>query len=122
MIAHFDCLPLPGNVVAATEDLVGRHNPAWTMARGTGIHPRWTTDRAAASFGAIETFSFDVEQPYTHEAWRGRVRASAGVGAGLERDAIERFDAEHAALLAGRFPRDPLLVPHRVWAAIGTRP
>jgi len=33
-----------------------------------------------AGFVDVETFSFDVHVPYTQEGWRGRIRASAGIG------------------------------------------
>src|SRR5262249_37788471 len=39
VIAHFDWIPMPGNVVDATEQLIMQHNPHWRMAGGTGIHP-----------------------------------------------------------------------------------
>ena len=119
VIAHFDWLPLPGNVVAATEALILQYNPRWAGAGGTGIYPAWLADLAQADFTALETASFDVLQPYTHTAWRGRIRASAGVAASLDADATARFDADLAALLARDFPDDPLKVPHRVWMATG---
>ncbi|MCV2873366.1 class I SAM-dependent methyltransferase [Defluviimonas sp. WL0050] len=122
VIAHFDWLPLAGNIVAATEDLILRHNPAWTLGGGTGLYPGWFADLAGAGFGGIESFSFDHEQPYSHEAWRGRIRASAGVKASLTKGEVARFDAEMAKLLAARFPEEPLNVPHRVWAVSGIRP
>lgn len=123
MIAHFDWLSLRdtqgANVVAATESLIRAHNPSWTMHGGTGLYPDWLTDLAEAGFEDIESFTFDVAQPYGHEAWRGRIRASAGVGASLDPDAVDRFDADLAALLAADFPDDPLSVPHRIFAAFG---
>ncbi|HET6521480.1 MAG TPA: class I SAM-dependent methyltransferase, partial [Geminicoccaceae bacterium] len=122
VIAHFDWLPLPGNVAAATEALILAHNPAWRGAGGTGLYPAWLTDAAVAGFRDIETFSFDLAARYTHAAWRGRIRASAGVAASLPPDAVARFDAELAALLAAGFPADPLAVPHRVWAVVAVRP
>ena len=121
-IAHFDWIPLAGNVVAATEALIGRHDPEWRFHGGSGLHGNRLTDAANAGFTGIETFSFDVMQPYSHEAWRGRIRASAGVGASLASDEIERFDAQHAALLAERFPADPLAVHHRCFAMVCRRP
>lgn len=51
------------------------------MAGGTGIHPEWTTDAASAGFTDLETFSFDMTVPYTHEAWRGRMRTCNAIGA-----------------------------------------
>lgn len=119
IIAHFDWLPLPGNMVEATEALILRYNPEWAGAGGSGIYPAWTHDMAAAGFEDIETLSFDLEQPYSHVAWRGRVRASAGVAASLGKTETERFDADLAALLKARFPDDPLAVPHRIWLATG---
>lgn len=118
VIAHFDWLPLTANVVARTEVLIQRHNPAWTLGGGTGLYPEWLGDVRAAGFTGVETFSFDVEVPYSHQGWRGRIRASAGVGASLAADAVDRFDAELAKLLGEHFPTEPLLVPHRVWAMV----
>ncbi len=122
VIAHYDWLPLPGNVVEATEALILRHNPAWRGAGGHGVYPRWFGDLSGAGFGALESFSFDRPEPYTHEGWRGRIRASAGVAASLDAEQVARCDAELAALLRERFPAEPLQIPHRVFALIGTRP
>ncbi|HYD97887.1 MAG TPA: methyltransferase domain-containing protein, partial [Alphaproteobacteria bacterium] len=114
-IVHFDWLPLPGTVVEATEALILAHNPGWSMGGGTGFYPQWPGDLYAAGFGYIETFSFDVGVEFSPEAWRGRIRASAGVAASLDSDGVARFDAELAALLARDFPQSPLRVPHRAW-------
>ncbi|MGW2279213.1 class I SAM-dependent methyltransferase [Streptomyces sp. NPDC001770] len=122
VIAHFDMLPLPGNVVEATERLIRSRNPDWTLYGSTGLYPRWPTDLATGGFTGIETFSFDVEVTYTHEAWRGRMRASAGVGASLPPDGVAAFDAELGRVLCERFPDDPLRVPHRTWAVLATAP
>lgn len=122
VIAHFDWLPLPGNVVEATERLILEANPAWAMSGGSGIYPQWLADMAAAGFSAFETQSFDVNQPYTQEAWCGRIRASAGVKASLDAHAVEAFEEKLRNLLKARFSQDPLLVPHRVWWATARRP
>lgn len=127
VIAHFDWVPLPGNVVEATESLIEDFNPGPVppyvhFGHGTGLYPQWFRDTAEAGFTSLESFSFDAPTPYTHEAWRGRVRASAKVGASLPPDAVARFDAALAARLAERFPQDPLVIPHRVFALLATRP
>lgn len=119
VIAYFDWLPLAGNVVEATERFIERHNPAWAFGGGSGLHPAWLRDLGEAGFIDLETFSYDVAVPYSHVAWRGRIRASAGVGASLAPEAITAFDRDLAAVLAAGFP-DPLTVPHRVWAVIGS--
>ncbi|GHJ36431.1 class I SAM-dependent methyltransferase [Streptomyces sp. TS71-3] len=121
VICHRDYLVLPGNVAEASEDLVLAHNPAWRMAGGTGIHAAWTVDVAAAGFRDLETFSFDIEVPFTHEEWRGRMRSCNGVGATLSDAGVAAYDAELARVLAERFPEDPFTVPHRIWALVARR-
>jgi len=122
VIAHFDWIPLPGNMIEATEQLIEKHNPKWKLGGGLGIYPQWPRDLAVAGFKDIETFSFDLDAVYTHEAWRGRVRASAGVGASLSPEGVAAFDDELRATLAERWPEDPMRVMHRVFAAIGVAP
>jgi SAM-dependent methyltransferase len=121
IIAHFDWIPLPGNVTAETESLIQAFNPAWNLGGGNGMYPEWLGDLATAGFEALETFSFDMYQPYTHAQWRGRVRASAGISATLDSESIARFDAALGAMLLSRFPEDPLAILHRVWAVSGVR-
>lgn len=121
-ILHFDWIPLPGNLVQATEELIQAHNPDWRFAGGLGVHPAWLRDLGEAGFRELETFSYDVEVPYTPEGWRGRIRASAGVAASLPPDKVEAFDRELQDLLAQRFPGERLLVLHRVFALIARPP
>ncbi len=122
LIAHFDPIPIPGSVAEATERLIRRHNPEWTLSGGSGIYPAWFAGLTSAGFERLESFSFDHSEPYAHEAWRGRLRASSGVGAMLSPDAVARFDADLADLLAREFPGEPLSVLHRVFAVVGRRP
>jgi SAM-dependent methyltransferase len=122
VIAHFDWLPLPGNMVEDTERLIRAHNPAWNLGGGTGLYPGWLNDVRGAGFDDVRTFSFDVAVPYSHRDWRGRIRASAGVGASLAPAAVERFDAELGALLAARHPAEPMAVPHCVWVLSAVAP
>ena len=121
VIAHLDWIPLPGNVVEATERLIESHNPAWTMGGRHGMWPQWIPDVHAGGFEAIETFSFDLDIPYTHDAWRGRIRASAGITV-LDDEQRRRFDAALADLLDRSFAADTLSIPHRVWAMVAAAP
>jgi len=121
-LAHFDWIPLPGNLVAATEALIEAHNPDWRFGGMTGVHADELADVALAGFRDIETFSFDLDVAYDHAAWRGRIRASAGIGASLSPAAVERFDAAHAVMLAETFPDEPLAVPHRCFAVVCRAP
>lgn len=121
IIAHFDWLPLAGNMVEATEALIVQHNPDWKLGGQAGIYPRWLRDLGEAGFADLRTTSYDIDVSYSHEAWRGRIRASAGVKASLSPEEVVAFDEALAALLRDRFPSDPLAVPHRVWWVSGVR-
>lgn len=122
LICHYDWMPLPGSVPHATEWLIEAHNPHWRMGRGSGFYPAWASDMALAGFRDIAFAGFDHEALYDRADWRGRIRASGGVGGAMGGEAVSRFDAELAALLDARFPADPLVVPHRVFAIWGRRP
>jgi SAM-dependent methyltransferase len=121
VIAHFDWIPLRVNVVEATEQLILKHNPNWKMSGTSGIYGAWLRDLAEAGFCNLQTFSYDLFVPYTHEGWRGRIRASAGIAASLSPEAVAAFDAEHAEMLRTQFTNEPLQTQHRVWALIGER-
>ncbi|MEQ9109198.1 MAG: methyltransferase domain-containing protein [Rhodospirillaceae bacterium] len=118
VICHFDWIPLDDNVVAVTEQLILKHNPAWAFANGVGMYPAWLSDVARAGFERRETFSFDLNVPYSPDDWVGRIRASAGVGASLPPDQVKAFDADLRQVLAERFPEKVLAVPHRVWSLV----
>jgi len=131
IIAHFDWLPLTGNAVELTEQLIVKYNPAWKFGGGLGIYPQWLHDLGEAGFADIRSFSFDVDVPYSPEAWRGRIRASAGVGASLTPEQVASFDSELKQMLAAlnqvsvkKARVEPsrndamLFIPHRVFAVI----
>ena len=44
-------------------------------------------------------FFYDEEIPFTRSQWRGRFRASRGIGASLSQGQVEMFDEEHEQLL-----------------------
>jgi SAM-dependent methyltransferase len=122
VIAHFDWIPLAGNMVRATEELIEKHNPDWKLGQGLGIHPLWLRDLGEAGYRNLETFSYDEDATYTPESWRGRVRASAGVGASMNAQQVGCFDQELANILASDFPGTLLQVPHRVFAVLALAP
>ena len=122
VITHFDWLPLAGNLVEMTENLILKHNPEWHMGGGAGIYPQWFKDMGNAGFTELESFSLEVPVTYSHEDWRGRIRASAGVAASLGPDEVQKFDEELAGNLRVSFPEDPQQIPHRLWALIGKAP
>lgn len=122
LIAHFDWVPLNGNLVQDTERLILACNPGWTMHSGSGLYPAWLKDVAEAGFTDLRTWSFDLDVSYSHADWRGRIRASAGIGATLDETRAQRFDAELADLLAAHHATEPMAVPHRVWTLAAIAP
>lgn len=121
VICSQDWLPLGDNVVARTEAIVQRHNPKWPWDGLDGLKPDFVRDLRAAGFQSIESFSVDVDIPYTHEGWRGRMRASAGISASLPPEQVQAFDAALGAMLAQEFPAQPMPVAHCVWASLGRK-
>jgi SAM-dependent methyltransferase len=129
VIAHFDWLAIPDNVVQATQEIILHYTPPsdpshgpWRFAKGTGVYPQWLTDLQEAGFARIETFSFDVQIHYSHEAWVGRVRASGPIAGTLDEAGVEACSRELAAMLTADFPEDPLTIPHRVWTVTARVP
>jgi len=120
VVAAMEWQSRPGNVVSATCALIRQHNPLWSNER-LGFRFEWAEDLSAVGFAIVDRFQFDVAVPYTHETWRGRIRASAGVSASLDAAAVDAFDREHAELLRARFPEEPLAVPHRILAIVARK-
>jgi SAM-dependent methyltransferase len=115
LAVYYDWLPLQGNVVRETEKLIEQHNPKWKGGNQFGIHPTLFRDLAENGFYSLESFTYDEAAIYSHEGWRGRIRASAGVGASMNTEHINTFDSELAELLTKNFPSEPLNVPHRIF-------
>lgn len=121
LICNFNYLALPGNVAGRTEDLILECNPGWPKAGWRGVHPEQVRALDEAGFEGVESFSYVVDVPFTHEAWRGRMRTCNGVGSALSSDAVEAFDRALAARLDAEFPRE-LSIPHRIFAVSGRLP
>lgn len=98
VLSYFSWLPRVDSVAAASEKLVLKHNPQWSAADYAGDHPplpRW----AEGIFDVKAFFYYDEPIHFTRDTWRGRIRASRGIGAGLSTGEVERFDEEHDRLL-----------------------
>ena len=122
VVAYYDWLPLRENLVRQTEQLIEKFNPQWKGGNQLGIHPQICGDLGEAGFNNIESLTYDVPAQYTHEGWRGRIRASAGVGATMDQATLSAFDAELKQRLEEISPDDKLLIPHRVFILIASPP
>jgi SAM-dependent methyltransferase len=121
VVASFDYLPRRSKVAARTEELILKYNPAWPMSGGNGVHVNPLNNLPDAGFVDVEQFSYEHRQPFTHEAWRGRMRTCNGVGASLPAEKAAAFDRELGEVLAREFPEEPMMVEHRVWVVWGRR-
>jgi SAM-dependent methyltransferase len=119
LIAYFSYLPLAGTVGEATEEIVLRYNPTWRWAGHDGRHPEFVEELGRDGFPQATPFEFVLPIPFTHEAWRGRIRACNGVLT-LPPESVAAFDNDLARLLTERFP-EPLAVEHRIWAIVADR-
>ncbi len=112
MTSHYSWMPRLDEVARKMEELVLQHNPQWTANDWNGnipAQPDWTLK----DFNVKAMFYYDYPVPFTHESWRGRVRACRGVGAGLDAEAVQKFDEAHAALLKKMVPNE-FTVLHRI--------
>jgi len=116
VICAFSFLPTEDAVVAASEKLVLKYNPDWSGAGWDGRVPIFPEGRPEDDY-LVDMFVYDEAIPFTHESWRGRMRALRGIGATLDAAAIAAFDAEHQELLKALTP-DPFTVLHRIDAHI----
>jgi len=118
---NFDYLPHRSPIAKATEDLILKYTPTWPMAGGFGCHINPISQLPEAGLGPIEQFSFEHPQLFTHEGWRGRMRACNGVGGSLPPDKVEAFDRDLEAMLARDYRHEPVVVWHRVWVVIAPK-
>ncbi|MDY7109197.1 MAG: methyltransferase domain-containing protein [Planctomycetota bacterium] len=124
VVASFNYLPRVDPVAKATEKLVLDYNPDWPHAGDDGVYVRYLHQLTEGRrFQLVEQFCYDHDQPFTHESWRGRIRTCHAVGSGaLTPGQVEAFDRDLAAMLKRDFPFEPLMVKHRIHAAVVRRP
>lgn len=117
-IAHLDWLRLPGNVIDVTQATIDAFNPKHRSGLHTFQYPDWLFELVEAGFNRWEVVGYSTVLEYRHEAWRGRIRASAGVGAAMDAETLARFDGALEKALAEAFPGEPLRVHHRVFGLV----
>jgi SAM-dependent methyltransferase len=102
--SHFNWLPRVDPIARASEELILKFNPAWQAAGFDGmIKP---VPEGMPNDITIEGFFwFDVDVPFDRKTWRGRIRASRGIGASLPPREVATFDDEHACALGANCSR-----------------
>jgi SAM-dependent methyltransferase len=110
---------IPGNLPSRTMELFDDVFLREALVnRSTMLYPEWTREIVAAGFKRWEVMGYVEALRYTHEGWRGRVRASQGVGPRMEDDTLAEFDRALGELLIREFPNDPLQVEHHISALV----
>ncbi|MFT6627620.1 MAG: SAM-dependent methyltransferase [Flavobacteriales bacterium] len=124
IIARFDWVNRPAQVVEASLGLVDAWCPRtrnpWYSVPDALQYPTVLASLIRAGFGPThDAFSLWVDVHYTHEAWRGRMRASAPIGGTLDAAGVAGYDRALSDLLATVYADDPVLsVPHRAFACV----
>ncbi|MBI2372727.1 MAG: class I SAM-dependent methyltransferase [Deltaproteobacteria bacterium] len=119
LIMSFCYLAAPETIASRTEAIILHHNPGWRFSGMTGFFPEHLSDLERGGFVELETFSYDLEVPFSREAWRGRVRACNGVAATLDEERVIALDRDLEELLAP-LP-EPLSIRHRIFVATGVQ-
>jgi hypothetical protein len=110
--SHFSYLAQQDPVARATERLIKTYNPSWEWDEWDGeipSNPPW----AKNEFKIKTHFWYDEPIQFTHESWRGRIRAHRAIGAELSTDRIQEFDRALKGYLEENIP-DPFYVLHRI--------
>jgi SAM-dependent methyltransferase len=119
LIAHLDLHRLPDSVVALTFQTVRAFEKGPPPAhQPTFLFPNWLDDLSEAGFRDFDSFAFSTPLRYTHDGWIGRMNANIRVGPAMDADTIAGWEAELRRRLAERYPDEPLVVPHRVFALV----
>ena len=98
LILYMAWLPYEDEIAGKSEAVVLKYSPKWSGA-GETRHPIWIPDIAYEYFEMEDHEEYDLNVPFTKEAWHGRMKACRGVGASLHADELDRWDAEHRKLL-----------------------
>ena len=118
--SHFSWMPFLDPIAKASEELILKHNPAWTAHSYTGEVPPMHSG-LEKDFNLKGFFYYDEGIEFSIETWMGRIRACRGVGAAMSEDEVHKFDKEHLELLSKLVGKERFKVVHRLDAHIMVR-
>lgn len=98
VVSHFSFMPRLDEIARASEELVLQYNPQWSGADWDGripARPGWSRD----DFDLRLMFYYDEGIEFSHESWRGRLRALRGIGPTLSAERVALFDRDLQRLL-----------------------
>jgi ubiquinone/menaquinone biosynthesis C-methylase UbiE len=101
------------DVAGRSNALIARYNPQFDRRQGQQAREEDTAPLWSQGRFALKTFHrYQEAVPFTHEQWRGRIRASKWIGAALAPPEVAAFDEEHRLLLENE--PGTLQVQHRI--------
>lgn len=123
LICHLDWWRGPSGIVELTGRVVERFNPAAgrNVAANTFQYPAWLKDLREAGFLDFEMFASVVSLNYSHEAWVGRVKASASVAPALSPEEVRAFEEAFSAELRRHQPAERFDVEHIAFGLVARK-
>lgn len=103
LILYMGWLPFEDEIAGKSEEIILKYNPAWNGC-GDTVKPVWVPDQYKEFFDITLEEQTRVDVEFTRESWHGRIRACRGVGASLSPSELEKWDAEHLAMLETNAP------------------
>lgn len=108
LVTYLSWLPGEDPLARASEELVLRHNPAWSGG-GEVFRPVEIPPQYAEGFRLLRHTEERWALPFTRETWHGRMRACRGTGASMSPEELGAWEAEHRQFLAGQAPEFTVL-------------
>jgi SAM-dependent methyltransferase len=98
VLLYMAWLPFEDEIAGKSEELVLKYSPDWSGA-GERMRPIDIPDIVYKYFENEHSEEYYLDVPFTRETWHGRMKACRGVGASLNTDELEKWEAEHKELL-----------------------
>lgn len=97
-VLYMAWLPMEDKIAGESEALVLKYNPSWTGCNEMR-HKILLPEVYRAYFETEAEEVFDLQVPFTREAWNGRMKSCRGIGASLPEEETVAFENEHMELL-----------------------
>ncbi len=119
-IINYDWIPSRNYVALHTQSLLEEFNPSAYIPNETKMFPEWVEDIYKAGFSDVETFSFDINIPYSIKNCIGRIQASPEVGGSLTKEEISLFNYRLNTFLS-EHTSTSFNIPYRAYGIIGIK-
>lgn len=96
------------SITKDSNDLVKAINNSWEGASAS------IKDLTTHYFDNPEMATMIVDLPFTRESWHGRMLASRGVMASMNKDQVLQFEKEHWEMLTKKYP-EQFSVKHKIF-------